>query len=154
MGGRLWLDDLYAGMAFSGGEYQMLATDVVAFARQFDPQPFHLDPQAAEQSFFGELVASAWHTAAVTMRLMTEVLPIATGIIGASVAFTMPSPTLPGDVLTLTGEVTRVVPSTSRPDRGSVHLHYRTLNQAGAVRQDTEARLVCWKRPTASSSGQ
>lgn len=143
----LWLQDLYPGLPFTAGAREIHAADIIAFGRAFDPQPFHVDPDAARDSFFGELVASAWHTAAVTMRLLGEALPVATGVIGASVEFTMPTPTFPGDRLTVSGRVDDVVPSLHRPERGSVLISYQTLNHVGKVRQASTARLIAWRRP-------
>jgi acyl dehydratase len=133
-------------MRFVTGEHEMTAEAMIRFATDFDPQPFHLSPASAAESFFGELVASAWHTAAVTMKLLATGGPaIATGFIGASVEFTMPSPTVAGDVLHVELEVDEVVPS-RRPNRGSVMVSYQTLNQSGAIRQDSRARLIAWRR--------
>jgi acyl dehydratase len=77
-----------------------------AFAEQFDPQPFHIDAEAATATLFGGLVASGWHTAAITMRLLVESgLPLAGGIIGAGGEITWPNSTRPGDVLQVESEV-------------------------------------------------
>src|SRR5438105_3808490 len=80
---QLYLDDLVVGQRFTSRAHVVDATEIKAFARQFDPQPFHLDEETAKRAFFGELVASGWHTAAITMRLLVETgLPLAGGIIG------------------------------------------------------------------------
>ena len=78
---RLYLEDLQVGMRFASRTHAVDQEQIVAFARQFDPQPFHLDAEAAQDSLFGGLVASGWHTAAMTMRLMVEGgVPIAGGL--------------------------------------------------------------------------
>ena len=80
----LYLEDVVVGSEFVSDEVTVTAEDIVAFATQFDPQPFHLDPEAARSSFFGDLAASGWHTAAITMRLLVTGGPqIAGGTIGA-----------------------------------------------------------------------
>ena len=81
---RLFLDDLHVGQRFTSTSHAVDADQIKRFAAEFDPQPFHLDGEAAKHTFFGELVASGWHTAAVTMRLLVEGgAPLAGGIIGA-----------------------------------------------------------------------
>src|ERR1700722_16474589 len=80
----LYLDDLQVGQRFTSGSHQIDEEQIKAFAKQFDPQPFHLDSEAAKGTFFDGLVASGWHTAAISMRLQVEGgLPIAGGLIGA-----------------------------------------------------------------------
>ncbi len=81
---KLYLDDLKPGDRFETGEHALDAAQIVAFAKQFDPQPFHLDDELAKRTFFRGLAASGWHTAAITMRLLvTSGVPLADGIIGA-----------------------------------------------------------------------
>jgi acyl dehydratase len=82
-GSQLWMDDLNIGQRFISESYRIEAESIKAFAAEFDPQPFHLDESAAESSAFRGLVASGWHTAALTMRLLvTSSLPFANGLIG------------------------------------------------------------------------
>ena len=102
----LYLEDLQVGQRFVSGTHRIDEEQIRAFAEQFDPQPFHLDAEAAQGTLFGGLVASGWHTAAVTMRLLVESgLPIAGGIIGAGAEITWPGPTRPGDTLHVESEV-------------------------------------------------
>src|SRR4051812_30673483 len=117
---RLYLDDLQVGQKFQTGTYRIDEEQIRAFAEQFDPQPFHLSAESAKGQFFGELVASGWHTAAITMRLMVAGLPIAGGLIGAGAEISWPAPTRPGDTLRVEIEVVEIKPSRSRPDRGMV----------------------------------
>jgi acyl dehydratase len=148
--GRLYyLDDLAVGQRFASGSHALDAAQVKAFARDFDPQPFHLDEEAAASSLFGGLAASGWHTAAVTMRLLVGSVPLAGGVIGAGGEVAWPRPTRPGDVLTVESEVLEVTPSRSRPDRGTVVLRSETKNQRGEVVQTLTARLVVPRRPRA-----
>lgn len=87
----LYLDDLHVGQKFGSDQYELDATQIKAFAAQFDPQPFHLDDAAARNTLFGGLAASGWHTAAITMRLMvTSGAPMAGGLIGAGCESTGP----------------------------------------------------------------
>jgi acyl dehydratase len=125
----------------------METDEIKAFARQFDPQPFHLDEEKAKQSLFGGLVASGWHTAAVSMRLQVETgLPIAGGMIGIGGEMTWPQPTRPGDILKVVSEVEEVTPSRSRPDRGSVRMRSETRNQREEVVQILDAKLLVPRR--------
>lgn len=147
-GPRLYFEDLAVGRRVTTGSVSVDADAIKAFASQFDPQPFHLDEAAAAESFFGGLVASGWHTAALTMRLLvTSGLPIAGGVIGAGGAVQWPRPTYPGDTLTVVCEVVTVKPSKSRPDRGMVTVRSETVNQYGEVVQVMTAHLVAPRRP-------
>jgi acyl dehydratase len=139
----LFLDDLHVGQRFASGRHRIDAEQIKAFATQFDPQPFHLDAEAAKDTLFGGLVASGWHTAAITMRLLVESgLPLAGGIIGVGGEITWPNPTRPGDVLQVESEVLELRPSRSRPDRGLATIRSETRNQRGETVQVLIARLV------------
>jgi acyl dehydratase len=145
---QLWLDDIEVGARFETDKYEVSREDIVSFARQFDPQPFHLSNQAAVDTFFEGLAASGWHTAAITMRLLvTSGISIATGIIGASVEVVWPSPTRAGDVLHVELTVESVKVSKTQPDRGFVTVTYNTTNQDGKTRQRTTANLLVFKKP-------
>jgi len=142
----LYLDDLAVGRRFTSGTATLDAAQIKDFAGRFDPQPFHLDETAAEASLFAGLAASGWHTAALTMRLIVESMPLAGGVIGAGVEVAWPRPTRPGDVLTVESEVVEVKPSRSRPDRGMVTVRSETRNQRGEVVQAMTAKLVVPRR--------
>jgi len=140
---RYYLDDLHVGQRFTSGTHLVDEEQIKAFAKQFDPQPFHLDAEAAKQSLFGGLVASGWHTAAITMRLMVESgLPLVGGIIGAGSEITWPKPTRPGAVLRAESEIIELRPSRSRPDRGIATVRTETRNQFGDVVQRMTAKLI------------
>jgi acyl dehydratase len=144
---ELYLDDLRVGQRFTSATHALDEGQVIAFAAQFDPQPFHLDSAAAKDMFFGGLVASGWHTAAITMRLMVRGgVPIAGGLIGAGAEISWPRPTGPDDVLRVESEVLEITPSRSRPDRGMVKVRSETLNQRDEVVQVLEARMVVPRR--------
>jgi len=148
----LYLDDLRLGQRFTSGAHALDRSQVIAFASQFDPQPFHLDDAAAQSTMFGGLVASGWHTAAITMRLqVTGGLPIAGGLVGRSGEIGWPKPTRPGDVLRVESEVIEITHSRSRPDRGMVKVRSETRNQEGEVVQILVATLVVPRRPGPST---
>jgi acyl dehydratase len=144
---RLYLDDLHVGQRFTSATHAIDAAQIKAFARQFDPQPFHLDEAAAKGTMFGGLVASGWHTAAITMRLLVESgLPIAGGLVGIGGEMNWPRPMRPGDVLSVVSEIGEVTPSRSRPDRGVVRLRSETRNQRNEVVQILDAKLLVPRR--------
>jgi acyl dehydratase len=148
--GGLYLDDLHVGQRFSSGSHALDEAQIKAFARQFDPQPFHLDDAAAKGTLFGGLAASGWHTAAITMRLLVDGgTPIAGGVVGAGGEVSWPKPTRPGDILQVQSEVLEVTPSRSRPDRGMVTVRSETRNQRDEVVQVLTAKLIVPRRPAA-----
>jgi acyl dehydratase len=144
---RLYLDDLAVGQRFTSGTHAIDEAQIKAFARRFDPQPFHLDEAAAGDTMFAGLAASGWHTAAITMRLLVEQgLPLAGGIVGAGGEIAWPKPTRPGDVLRVDSEVLEVTPSRSRPDRGMALVRSLTRNQRDEVVQSLTAKLIVPRR--------
>ena len=144
-----YFDDLQVGQRFTSGEHLVDEAQIKAFAEQFDPQPFHLDAEAAKSSLFEGLVASGWHTAAITMRLMVKSgLPIAGGLIGAGSEIAWPRPTRPGSVLHVESEIMELKPSKSRPDRGMATVRNETRDQNGAIVQVMTARMVVPRRPS------
>jgi acyl dehydratase len=147
---ELFLDDLQVGQCFVSGTYKLDEDAIRKFAQQFDPQPFHLDPEAAKATLFKGLVASGWHTAAVTMRLLVESgLPLSGGIVGAGGEITWPMPVRPGTVLHVESEIAEIRFSRSRPDRGIVTVRSETKNQTGEVVQVLVARLVVRRKAEA-----
>jgi acyl dehydratase len=130
-----YLEDFAVGQTFGSGRLRIDKERTLAFAAEFDPQPFHLDEAAARRSIFGGLTASGWHTAALTMRLLVESeLEPAGGIIGAGLdECRWPRPVRPGDELRIECEVIEVRPSKSRPQQGLVKLRTATLNQDDEV---------------------
>jgi acyl dehydratase len=144
---RLFLEDFHVGQRFVSATHAIDAEAIKAFAQEFDPQPFHLDEAAAKQTLFGGLVASGWHTAAISMRLQVETgLPIAGGMIGIGGELSWPQPTRPGDILRVLSEVEEVAPSRSRPDRGTIRVRSETRNQRDEVVQILTARLLVPRR--------
>ena len=144
---ELFLDDVHVGLRLVSATHLLDAAQIKEFARQFDPQPFHLDEVAAARSLFEGLAASGWHTAAITMKLITTMRPgIAGGIIGAGAELNWPTAARPGDVLRVESEVMEIRPSRSRPDRGIVLMRSYTRNQRDEIRQDLVAKLVMFRR--------
>jgi acyl dehydratase len=117
-----------------------------AFARRFDPQPFHLDAEAAKVTLFTGLAASGWHTAAISMRLVVESVPIKGGIVGAGGEITWPTPTRPGAALYVKSEILELAPSRSHPNRGIATIRSETVNQHGEIVQVLIAKLVVPRR--------
>ena len=143
---KLYLDDLAVGAEFNSEKYAVGAEEIREFAKNFDPQPFHLDEEAARKTWFEGLIASGWHTAAITMRLLVHSVPIAGGIIGAGGEITWPKPTRPGDVLNVVSTIVNISPSKSKPDRGIVTIQSDTLNQHGELCQRLIAQVLVFRR--------
>ena len=149
---RLYLGDLHVGQRFTSGSHAVDEDQITRFAREFDPQPFHLDDAAAKGTLFAGLAASGWHTAAITMRLLVDGgAPLAGGIVGVGGEIGWPRATRPGDILHVESEVVQVTPSRSRPDRGIVTIRSETRNQRGDVVQTFVAKVVVPRRPDTST---
>jgi acyl dehydratase len=145
--GPLYFDDLKVGQKFTSDTHALDAAQIAAFARQFDPQPFHLDDEAAKNTMFGGLAASGWHTAAITMRLLVSSRPeIAGGLIGGGGEILWPRPTRPDDILHVESEIIEVKPSRSRPERGMAIMRTETRNQRDEVVQVFTSKLVVPRR--------
>jgi acyl dehydratase len=139
----LYLNDLKVGQRFVSETFLIDETQIKAFANQFDPQFFHLDEEAAKKSLFGTLVASGWHVAAITMRLLVDGgLPIGSGVIGASGNINWLKPTKAGDVLRVESEILEVSPSKSKPDRGIVTVRFETYNQRNEIVYSLTSKIV------------
>ncbi len=144
-----YFEDFAAGDEFETGQVAVSEADILDYARRFDPQPFHRDPEEAQRTDYGGLIASGFHTAALSFRLFLE-----TGLLAGS---SLGSPGLddirwirpvrPGDTLRVTARVTATRASTSRADRGVVTLAYTTLNQRGEVVMSMLGRQLIRRRP-------
>ncbi|SDR24338.1 Acyl dehydratase [Rhizobiales bacterium GAS191] len=148
---RLYLEELAVGQRFESRAQTVDADAIKAYAREFDPQPFHLDEESAKPTFFGGLAASGWHTASLTMRLIVESVPFAGGVIGSGGELSWPRPVRPGDSLHVVSEVLEVTPSRSKPERGMVVMRSTTLNQNGETVQVLTPKLVVPRRPPGAS---
>ncbi|MES1147767.1 MAG: MaoC family dehydratase [Bradyrhizobium guangdongense] len=127
-----WFDDLTIGMRFRSGEVKVTEADIKRFAVEFDPQPMHLDDEAAKNTLFKGLAASGWHTAAIAMKLAVQIRPFGPHpLIGADVdglRWTMP--VRADDVLHLEGEVMSLTPSKTKP-QGIALVKWTMFNQKG-----------------------
>jgi acyl dehydratase len=142
-----YFEDLAIGQKFGSEPRPVEAAEIKAFAAQFDPQPFHLDEDAARGSLFGGLAASGWHTAAMTMRLcLSSDLRPAGGIIGGGGELTWSKPVRPGDTLHVEIEVVETRTSRSRPTQGLVKVRIATLNQHGETVQTFSPTLLVERR--------
>ena len=135
MAGR-YFEDFRVGEVLQLGSRTVSEADIIAFARQFDPQPFHVDPVRAKASVFGGLIASGWHTASLFMRLLVD------GFIDQVVeSLGSPGvdkvewlkPVRPGDTLTGRLTIMELIPSKSRADRGTIKTRGELINQKGEV---------------------
>jgi acyl dehydratase len=142
----LYLDDLAVGMQFESSAHTVTEEDIKRFAGEFDPQPFHLDEAAAASSLFRGLAASGWHTAAITMRMLTaDGLPLANGIVGVGAELTWVKPVRPGDTLRVVSTIKEITPSKSKPHQGVVTVLSETLNGAGEVVQRLTSRVLAYR---------
>ncbi len=127
----MYLEDFQPGQTFELGSIAVTHEQVVDFAQQFDPQPFHLDEEAGGKSIFGGLIASGWHTCSLMMRLLVDNLFSRTATLGSpgvnQIRWLLP--VRPGDTLTASTRVLAVTSSVSKPDRGTVEFHYDVRNQ-------------------------
>jgi acyl dehydratase len=145
---KRYLEDFTVGQTFGSGQLKVDTEQIKAFAAEFDPQPFHLDEDAARDTIFGGLAASGWHTAALTMRLLVESeIEPAGGIVGAGFdEFRWPRPVRPGDELHIESEVLEVRASRSRPNQGLIKVRTTTLNQRDEAVQVQIANLIVLRR--------
>ena len=128
-------EDFTVGLTIVHGSRTVTRSDIIAFAAEFDPQPFHLDEAAPETGLTGGLIASGWHIAAIFMRLLTDSLLLDSTCLGSPGVETLKwaKPLRPGDTLSGRSTVTAARPSQSRPDRGIVSFRHEALNQTGDV---------------------
>ncbi len=148
MSNQLYFEDLTVGRRFDSGSFTVDRDAIIAFARAFDPQPFHLDENAALAGPFGGLAASGWHTASITMRLLVEGgAPLAGGLVGAGAEIAWLKPVRPGDTLSVRSEVTSARPSRTRPSHGVVTLTSETSNTLGELVQRLVSTVIVPRRP-------
>ena len=143
MGDRSFFEDLSVGQLFYGSPHMIDARKLRRFAEEFDPQPFHLEEDAAASSVFSSIAGSGWHNAAVTIRLLVKGgLPVAGGIIGASAEVAWPRPTPSGDELKVVSEVIGIRPSWTKRDRGIAVVRSATRNHRVEVVQVMTATFI------------
>ena len=146
-----YFDDIAVGSKVDLGSKSISAEDIVRFAREFDPQPFHIDAEAAQQSIFGGLVASGWHTCSITMRLLVDGLLANSSSLGSpgieQIRWTQP--VRPGDTLHAVLTVLEVRLSQSKPDRCTVKMHIDLYNQHDEQVMWMEMQGMFRRRPAA-----
>ena len=142
-----YFDDLKVGDRFKSDLFEVKEKQIIDFARDFDPQIFHLEPARGEQALFKGLIASGWHTAAITMRLFVQTLSFAEGAIGLGVdELRWPNPVRPGDTLTVETEIIDLRLSRSKPNYGIIRLRNMTTNQRGEIVQTMTANAMVPRR--------
>src|SRR6202011_1200858 len=142
-----YFDDLKAGDKFQSEAFEVPGAAIIEFAPKFDPQSFHLDPATAERTMFKGLIASGWHTAAITMRLFVRTLNFVEGAIGLGVdELRWPNPVRPGDLLRVETEIINLRESRSKPSHGIIRLRNVTSNQRGEIVQIMMASAMVPKR--------
>ena len=142
-----YLEDLKVGDRFKSEPLKVTEKQVIEFAHKFDPQMFHLNRKSAEQTIFKGLIASGWHTSAMTMRLFVQTLNLAEGAIGLGVdKLRWPNVVRPGDVLTVETKILRLRRSRSRPNYGIIRLRNVTTNQRGETVQTMLASVMVPRR--------
>jgi acyl dehydratase len=144
-----YMDDLKVGQKFTSGPLDVTADDIMAYAKKYDPQDFHTDPARAKNTVFGELIASGWHTASLTMRLIIEASPpMKGGMIGRSVErMSWLKPVKPGDKLFFEGEILDLRASNSNPERGIMRVKNTTFNQNHEPVLEMETVVFVPRRP-------
>jgi acyl dehydratase len=145
-GRGLYLDDLAVGAEFRSADHRLDADQIIAFASEFDPQPFHIDPVAAQNTFFRGLAASGWHSAAIAMKLLVESLPLADGVIGTGVEVAWSSPVRPDETLHVVSTIREILPSRSKPHQAIVVLESRLFNQDYLLKQTVTSKILVFKR--------
>ncbi|HWM27923.1 MAG TPA: MaoC family dehydratase [Woeseiaceae bacterium] len=146
---ELYFEDFEAGLTFNGSaRFRVQREDIVRFATEFDPQPFHLDEEAAKDTIFAGLAASGWHTSAMTMRLLVDSeLKVAGGLIGLGMEeLRWPRPVRAGDELRIESEVLDTRESKSRPQQGLVRVRNTTFNQRDEVVQLSVSTMIVPRR--------
>ncbi len=141
-------DDFQAGQTFEFGDHTLTTAEIVEFAQQFDPQPFHVDEHAAKESAFGGLIASGWHTAALFMRMYVDAILADAASMGSPGVEELRwlVPVRPGDRLRGRATVLEATPSATRPDRGTIRARFELLNQRDEVVTTMIARGLFGRR--------
>ena len=147
----IWFDDLEIGVTRSVGEYRVVESEMIEFARQWDPQPFHIDAEAARATQFGRVTASASQVFCIVSALFNRLEPLAL-ICGLKNEFTMQRPAYGGDYVTLSIACESKRVSNSKPDRGIARFEYRLNNQQGDTVADGAVSFLIARRVDAVSS--
>ena len=146
---RRWFEDFAEGDVFTFGEYLVTEEEITEFARKYDPQPFHIDANAAKSSSFGGLVASGWMTGSILMRMMCDHFICAESAMGSPGLDNVRwlHPVRPGDCLHARVTVLEIRRSRSKPDRGSITHRQEAINQNGTVVMSLQGIALYRSRP-------
>lgn len=142
----LYFDDMEVGSSYTVGEYEFKEEEMIRFAREWDPQPFHIDPEAASKTPMGGITASTCHILAVAARLMQQEQPLAV-IAGARHELDLLQPTRPGDRISKVVTCLEKRPSKSKPDRGIVIFEAHLKTQTGAGVANIRSTFVLARKP-------
>jgi acyl dehydratase len=145
---EIFFEDLAVGDTFEFGSYDVTAEEILEFAEQYDPQWFHTEPERAADSIYGGLIASGWHTGAMTMRMLVDhhfSRAASMGAIGLE-ELRWPNPVRPGETLSVESEVLETRPSESKPDRGVVRTRTTTVNEAGESKMGMVSLVLYGRR--------
>lgn len=147
---KLYLDDLRVGLRLRSKSVTVSAQDIISFARENDPQYFHVDEEAAKDSMFGGLVASGWQTGALSIKLLIESAdpPLAGPVIGVEADIAWKVPVRPGDALQVEAEVTRIVFPRRHADRGFVSMNVTTCNQRDEIVLTQSVKILAFRDPS------
>jgi acyl dehydratase len=142
-------EDFEPGQVLELGSRTVTEDEILGFAREFDPQPFHIDPEAARDSVFGGLIASGWHTGAMWMRLYVDSMLDGSSAMGSPGIEELRwlAPVRPGDTLSGRLTVLDVTPSATRPDRGTIRIRGEMVNQDGVTVMAMTSRGHFGRRP-------
>lgn len=145
----LYFEDFHAGQVMEFGGHTVTEEEIITFAQQFDPQPFHLDHAAAKDSIFGGLVASGWHICALMMKVLVSGLLLRSSSLGSPGVDEVRwlKPLRPGDTLNVRMKIVETIPSTSKPDRGVLRCEYECSNQHGEVVMRMQTLGMFGRRP-------
>ena len=148
---RYYFEDFSVGRVFDSGTRQLSEQDILGFAREYDPQYFHTDPEAAKQSIFGGLIASGWQTVGVCMRLMCDSYLLETSSMGSPGVDEVRwvKPVYPGDTLRMRATVIAAKPSSSKPDRGMATMRCDVFNQKDELVMHMQSMQMMGRRPAA-----
>jgi len=144
----LYFEDFKVGQKFHAKGATLTEADIIAYGKQYDPQDFHTDPVKAKDTVFGGLIASGWHTASLTMRMIITAMPkMKGGLIGRGAEkISWPRPVRAGDTLSLEVEVMDVRPSATNPARGTLRTKNTTFNQKGEIVMEMETTVFAPKK--------
>lgn len=150
----VWLGEFQVGDYYVSDTYEVTEEEIITFAKQYDPQYFHTDPEQAKDSFFKGLASSGWLTGSIMMKLQVACNPFGFDLIGLEVNLEWPSPTRPGDILHIITEITDIKLSRSKPNQGIVSIKTTTKNQHGDIRMIMNNKILGFKRPNKTDKGR